>query len=162
MTSKERIKMKLGISEILKMASEQKNKEDQIIIIQNNDSVPLRTILVAALDPSVKWLLPEGKVPYKPNQYLDQENQLYNEYRKLYLFLDGGHDHLKQPKRESLFISLLESINQQDAELLVSIKDKKLPFKNITPELINAAFPGLLTIVDKPEKKMKTKNIVAV
>jgi hypothetical protein len=65
------------------------------------------------------------------------------EARRLYLFLEGGNPDIKKVKREQMFIGLLESIHPQDAELLCMIKDKKLP-ENITKEIINSAFPGLI------------------
>ena len=44
----------------------------------------------------------------------------------------------------ALFIEMLESVAPADAKLLCAIKEKKLPWKGITPEIVNEAFPGLL------------------
>ena len=42
-----------------------------------------------------------------------------------------------------MFIQTLESIDPEDAELLCSIKDKKIPYKGITSKLVTEAYPGL-------------------
>lgn len=136
--------MRLGIAEILKRVSEAKNKDEKLDILRRNDSTAIRTVLKYALDPAIKWALPEGEPPYKPCQYLDQQSMLYQEARRLYLFIEGGNPNLNQVKREALFINLIESIDPNDAKVLLSAKDKKLPYKGITSNLINEAYPGLL------------------
>jgi len=136
--------MRLGIGEILKQVSESKTKEEKLEILRKHDSATIRTILKYALDPNIKWDLPAGNPPYKPCQFLDQQSMLYQETRRLYLFLEGGNTNLKPIKREALFINLLESVHPLDAEVLLAAKDKKLPHKNITVNIINEAYPGLI------------------
>lgn len=136
--------MRLGIAEILKKVSESKTKEEKIEVFRKNDSPTIRHILKLALDPNIKWALPEGDPPYKPCQFLDQHSMLYQEARRLYLFIEGGNDNLKPIKRESLFITLLESVDPEDAKVLLAAKSKKLPHKGITVNLINEAYPGLI------------------
>lgn len=136
--------MRLGIAEVLKLASEQKTKEEKINVFRKNDSSALRTVLKYALDPAVKWALPPGAPPYKPAPYLDQQSMLYHEARRLYLFIEGGNPNLTPLKRESLFIGLIESIDPEDAKVLLAAKDKKLPVKGITSTIVNEAFPGLI------------------
>jgi hypothetical protein len=38
---------------------------------------------------------------------------------------------------------MLEALPEDDAQLLIAMKDRKLPYKNITPKLVLKAFPGL-------------------
>jgi len=134
--------MRLGIAEVLKMVSEQKTKEEKINVFRKNDSTALRTVLKYALDPTVKWALPPGVPPYKPAPYLDQQSMLYQEAKRLYLFVEGGNPNLTPLKRETLFIGLLESIDPEDAKVLLSAKEKKL--KGVTAAIVNEAFPGLI------------------
>jgi hypothetical protein len=101
-------------------------------------------ILRGAYDPTVKWLLPEGNPPYKVNDIVDQQHRLFTESRKLYLFVEGGNPSLKQMRREQLYIELLEAVDPEDAKLLLSIKDKKLPYPGVTLNIVNLAFPGLI------------------
>lgn len=136
--------MVVGIAEYLESVSKMKKKEDRIAALRKSDGFPLRTILQGAFDPSIKWLLPEGTPPYKPNELVDQEHVLIRESRKLAYFVEGGHPNLKQLKREAMFIELLENCAPADAKLLCAIKEKTLPWKNINVELVNEAFPGFI------------------
>jgi hypothetical protein len=113
-------------------------------MLQENNSVALQTVLRGAFDPAIKWLLPEGDPPYKPNDLVDQEHIFYHECRKMYLFIEGGNPDLKQLRREALFVQLLETVSAKDAKVLLAIKDKHLPYPGITPDIIQEAFPGLL------------------
>lgn len=136
--------MTKGISEILEAASKQKKKEDKIKYLRENDSLALRTVICFALHPAVKILLPDGPAPYRKSDLADENfGMLYSDYRKLYLFCEGGNDALSKNKRELLFVQLLEGIHPKDADLLVSAKDKKLPYKGLTKDHIEEAFPGI-------------------
>lgn len=138
--------MKYGIAEILTHASNLPTKHDQIAYLHKHDSKVLRTIIVAALDPNIIWSIPTGEVPYKRNQHLDQESGLYTEIRKLDLFIQGGRGDIIAPnKRAMLFVQFLEALSLADADMMVSIKDKKWPF-TLPVGVIDAAFPDLLKI----------------
>ncbi len=135
--------MRKSISWILEFTSKLPNEEEKIKCLQANDNSAIRTILKFALDPNIKWALPEGDAPYKPCQYPHQENMLYSECRRLYLFIEGGNPNLKVLKRESMFIELLQTIDPDDAKMIISIKDKKLPWKGLTAKTVLKAYPGL-------------------
>lgn len=138
--------MRHSISEILALANSKKTNEERIDVLHQFDSFPLRHILRLCFQPDVKWLLPEGKMDYKIGSIIDQEGSLYSKATKLYLFLDGpsgGNPSLDQNRREALFIQYLEGLTANDAELLMNVKDKKMPFKKITEEVVLAAYPGL-------------------
>jgi hypothetical protein len=142
---------RIGVAEFLEKVSKLKKKEEKVVALQHNDSYIIRTILQGAFDPRVKWLLPEGIPPYKPSELVDQENVLIREARRLIHFVEGGNPGLKQLRRETLFVELLESIHPLDAKLLCAMKDKKLPFKGITEDVVKEAFPGLL-----PDEQIKS------
>jgi hypothetical protein len=42
-----------------------------------------------------------------------------------------------------MFVELLQSITPEDAKLLTSIKDKKLPYNGLTAKTVLKAYPGL-------------------
>lgn len=131
------------ISWILDFTSKLPNEEEQIKCLRANDNSAIKTILKFCFDPNIKWLLPEGDAPYKPCEYPNIDNMLYGEARRLYLFVEGGNPNLTTLKRESMFVDLLQSINPEDAKLLVAIKDKKFPYKGLTAATVLKAFPGL-------------------
>jgi hypothetical protein len=133
------------VSKILKDASEIKDKKKRIeFIVKHRQNNLLLTLLKYCFDEKIEFALPEGKPPYKPCEFLDQESRLYQETRRLYLFIKGGNDNLHPIRRETLFIQLLESIHPDEAELLIHIKDKKLPYRNINVNFVKEAFPGLI------------------
>lgn len=136
---------KLALSAIIDTASKMPNDNDKIGYLRQQDSDSLRTILQLAFDSRVKWLLPEGTPPYKPCQYLDQDGALYSELRKFYIFVDNPRaPEMPKAKRESLYISMIESLHPDDAILVNTVKDHKLPVAGITKDIVNTAFPGLI------------------
>jgi len=135
--------MVIGLAEFLEKVGKLKKTQEKIDALKYNDSLPLRVILQAAYDPSVKWALPPGVPPYKPNELVDQENVLIKNCEKLRYYIEGFHENLNQLKRESMFVELLENVAPKDAELLCHIKDKK-PIKGITLQHVTEALPGLI------------------
>jgi hypothetical protein len=136
--------MKLSISEILEKASKIENEQERVFFLRQNDSTTLRSVFQGAYDPRIVWALPEGDPPYKPNNLVDQQHRLYTETRKFYLFIEGGNPNLKPLRREQLFVEFLETLDPQDAKLVLSMKNKKLPYLNITSQFVRQVFPGLL------------------
>lgn len=135
--------MRVGVAEFLEKVAKLKKNEEKVNALKHNDSYVLRTVLQGVFDPRIVFLLPEGEPPYKPSELVDQENVLIADARKLVHFVQGGNPGLKQPRRESLFIEMLETVAPADAKLLVAMKDKKLPFKGITADIVKEAFPNL-------------------
>jgi hypothetical protein len=138
--------MRVGVAEFLEKVSKLKKKEDKVEALRSNDSYVIRTILQGAFDPRIKWLIPEGTPPFKVNQLVDQENVLIKEARKLVYFVDGGGNNLKPLKRETMFIEFLESLAPADAIMICAIKEKKLPWKGITVDIINEAYPNFIPV----------------
>lgn len=136
--------MRLAIYEILQNASKLTKKEEKIEYLRNNYNPVLGNILKYTFEKQHVWELPPGDPPYKPCEFPDSHGMLYTEARKLYLFLRGGNPNLTPFKREMLFINLLETVHPEDAKLLLSVKDKKLPYKGLTLNLIKEAYPGLI------------------
>jgi hypothetical protein len=64
-------------------------------------------------------------------------------------------DNLTQAKKESLFIQMLETVDNDDAKLLVQMLSKT-PFPELTADTINEAFDGIISdSVDMPPAKKK-------
>jgi Family of unknown function (DUF6433) len=135
--------MIIGVAEFLDKVSKLKKREEKVNALRNNNTFPVRTVLQGAFDPRIKWILPEGVPPYKVNDLVDQENVLIRDSRKLIYFVEGSGHNLKPLKRETMFVEFLESLAPKDAELILAIKDKKLPFKGITEDIVREAFPEL-------------------
>ena len=103
-------------------------------------------LFVWNFDPSIESALPEGEVPYTPNDSptVDSQSKLASQYRTLYNYVKGGNDGLKRTRRESLFIELLESLHPDEAEVVCLCKDKNLGSKyRITHNVVKEAYPDV-------------------
>lgn len=140
--------MNKSIYEILLSVAKLKGnraRSDELSKYQND--FPIKVILDLVYNPNIKFLLPETDPPYTPvDEALDVQNVLKRDVRKLKYFLnlpDG--EQLRPFKREQLFIEMLESIDANDAKLLLAVKNKKMPaeLKDITESVVRKAFPGI-------------------
>ena len=55
-------------SEILKKVNNANTKPKKINILKQYDCEPLRMVIKGSFDPNIKWLLPNGNVPYQKNE----------------------------------------------------------------------------------------------
>jgi hypothetical protein len=132
------------ISEILESISQISSRKEKVQALRaHGNNKAMMTILKYALDPKITFELPAGDPPYTSCTIPDQYGVLYRESRKLYLFTKQGMPDLPAIKRETLFIDLLESLDPKDAHLILSVKDKKIPYPGITFKLVQEAFPTL-------------------
>ena len=137
--------MQLLLNEVLQKVSNAKTKAQKIKLLQQYNTPALRQILIANFDESVISMLPDGEVPYTPNDAPEETEHtvLNHEYRKLYLFFKGGAN-ISQTRRESLFIQLLEGLHKGEAEVLCLMKDKKIGKRwKITKQCVEEAFPAI-------------------
>jgi hypothetical protein len=137
--------MRLLISEVLQKVSNAKTKVEKIKLLREHNSDALRQILIANFDESVVCLLPEGEVPYTPNDAPKgtEHTILEKEYRKLYIFFKGGSS-LNQTQRENLFIQMLEGLHEEEAAVLTMVKDKALGKRyKVTRACVEEAFPQI-------------------
>ncbi len=134
----------LLFSEILTKVNNAKDKPKKVAVLKKYDCDSLRMIIKSSFDPNIKWLLPEGEVPYIKNESPagEEHSILRKEARKLYHFVKGGNDNLPGFKRENMFIQLLESLHADEAELLISAKDKKLHriYKGLSDAVVKESF----------------------
>ena len=132
------------ISEILDKVAKAKTKEKKVGLLREHISPSLRMILKASFDPSIKWQLPEGDVPYTTNEAPEgtEHTILASEAKKLYHYIVGGNPQLAQNKREMMFVQLLEGLHPDEADLLVSAKDKSLhrKYKGLSLNVVKTAF----------------------
>lgn len=146
-TSLENSNSRLLISEILRKVSNAKTKKEKVDLLKKHNSTALRQLMVINFDESIVSELPEGEVPYTPNDAPvgTDHTRLESEYKGLYRFFKGGDPRLKSLKRESMFVQLLEGLSAEEAELLCLVKDGKLgdKYKRITKAVISEAYPSI-------------------
>ena len=134
------------VSEILDAASKARSKAKKVEILQEFDSPALRAVLIWNFDDSARSMLPEGDVPYSPNEAPKgtDHNRLTSEYKNLYHFVKGGNDTLAPLRRESMFIQLLERLHAEEAEVICLTKDKNLTSKyKLTRDVVAEAYPDI-------------------
>ena len=138
---------RLLISEILRKVSNAKTKAEKVNLLKKHNTPALRQLMIINFDESVVSELPEGEVPYTPNDAPlgTDHTRLEQEYRGLYRFFKGGDSRLKPLKRESMFVQLLEGLSAEEAELLCLVKDGKMgdKYKRITKTVIKEAYPSI-------------------
>lgn len=131
-------------SEILDKVSKKKTKKEKVALLQRYNSDALRMVIKSSFDPKIEWQLPEGGVPYMANDAPEgtEHTMLVSEARKLFHFIKGGNPTLHQNKRESMFVQMLEGLQEQEAELLIAAKDKKLHqvYKGLSKNVVMEAF----------------------
>ena len=138
---------RLLLSEVLRKVSNAKTKSEKVKLLRDHNSTALRQILIINFDDSLVSVLPEGDVPYTPNDAPvgTEHTRLESEYKGLYRFFKGGADKLPSLKRESMFVQLLEGLSAEEAELLCLVKDGRLSekYKRITKTVVSEAFPQI-------------------
>ena len=131
-------------SEILNKIAKLKTKKQKVEFLRQHNTDALRMVLKSSFDPKIVWQLPEGPVPFSPNEAPEgtEHTVLAMEARKLHNFIQGGNNALTQNKREMMFVQLLEGLHQTEAYMLVDAKDKILhkTYKGLSSAVVKEAF----------------------
>ena len=134
----------LLLSEILTKVNNAKDKPKKKAVLQQYDTPAMRMILKGAFDPNIKWALPNGTPPYIANEAPKgtEHSLLKNESKRLWHFVDGADADTTKTQKETMFIQMLEGLHQEEAELLIGVKDKTLnkKYKGLTAALVKEAY----------------------
>ena len=134
----------LLFSEVLDKVHKAKTKDQKVKILRENNTDALRMVLKAGFDPNIRWVFPEGPVPYTPNDAPAGTNHsvLAMEAKKLWHFIEGADRETKQPRKEVMFFQMLEGLHESEAKLLINAKDKKLHqiYKGLSSNVVREAF----------------------
>ena len=132
------------VHEIFTQINNAKDKPKKIEVLKSNDTPAMRTLLKAAFDPKIQWDLPEGNPPYIKNEAPagTEHTSLLSQTKKLYHFVVGGNNTIKKLKKETMFVQMLEGLQEKDAEVLLNIKNKKLNnvYKGLTAQMVKETF----------------------
>ena len=138
-----------SVAEILSEASKLKSKKDKIeFLSQYKNRKDMELIIKGAYHPAIVWLVPDGPLP-EGVQFSDvpapdlADNRLIQAYRQFRYLVKGGGD-VKQSKREDIYLNIIRSVHKSEAELLMSVVSKKLPYKGLTRNLMLEIFPDWL------------------
>ena len=132
------------MSEILTKVNNAKDKPKKIAILQQNASAPLKQVLKGAFDSNIVWDLPAGDPPYIANEAPigTEHGLLRNEAKRLWHFVKGADNDLTKTQKETMFIQMLEGLHQDEAKVLLGMKNKSLNkmYKGLTESVVKEAF----------------------
>jgi hypothetical protein len=137
--------MNIGIAEHLEKISNEKTVAARVKSLKKvREECPhVFSTLKYIFKSSIIFNLPAGNdVPFKPTmKEHDLQNVLKANFRMLKNYLTGENPDWPKFKRETSFIGFLESLDPDDAKLVIGMKDKVCIYKNITKDLVKKAFP---------------------
>lgn len=137
-----------SVVEILGLVEETKGKQSKVDILKQftgrND---VKYALKAAFDPRVVFTLPDGLPdgfvvgdPDTPEGAMDMAPERFiRVFKRMQYWVEGGSAQASQSKREEIYLNTLRSLEKSEAEFLVAIKDKTMPFKSVTKEICELA-----------------------
>ena len=132
------------MSEVLTKVNNAKTKDKKIAVLKEHDSEPLRMLIKSSFDPKIKWVLPEGNVPFKPNEAPEgtEHTLLSQEVRQFYHYIEGADNQTPRMRKETMFIQMLEGLHKSEAEVVCYAKDKVLhqKYKGLSDSVVKTAF----------------------
>ncbi len=134
------------VHEILDFVGKQKSKIAKVEALKEYRNDALVSILIWNFDDTVVSLIPEGDVPFTPNDSPlgTDHTSLRRESKNLYHFVKGGNDTLNGIRRETMFIQMLEGLHPEEAKIICLVKDKNLTEEyKITKDMVAEAFPDI-------------------
>ena len=137
-----------SVVEILGLVEETSGKQAKVDILkQFIERQDVKYALKAAFDPRVVFTLPEGLPdgfvigdPDTPDGAMDMAPERFiRVFKRMQYWVEGGSAQTSQPKREEIYLNTLRSLEKSEAEFLIAIKDKTMPFKSVTKEICELA-----------------------
>lgn len=139
----------ISLAEVIDTACKLKSKDEKIAWLQKHNSKPLRNIIKIMYDKSLQLNIPNTAPPYTASEMPDSHGMLYRESRKLKYFVKGfDGDNIHPIRREALFIQMLETVDKDDAELLIKMIAQK-PLKGLTANVIVEALGDFIPVKAK-------------
>lgn len=136
------------VSELFKAVHGKKTAPQKVALLKEHKRDDVKALLIWNFDKGIDSAVPEGSVPYKKNDApagTEGHTRLIHEWRTLYNFVRGGNDGISNMRRETLLIQLLESLQQDEAEIVCLVKDKALQSKyRITRSVVEQAYPEII------------------
>jgi hypothetical protein len=132
--------MKLNIYEVLDKFKAAPDIEEKRRTLVANDSFALRCVLRAAFHE-----IPEYRPSDAPAGLAD--SSLHMDIEKIYLWEENNprvSPNLTLERKRQLLVQLLESLEAREAEVLAGVIKKDLKVPDLTYELVDVTFPGVL------------------
>ena len=141
--------------EIFAKVNNAKDKPKKIEVLRKHRNEALENFLMVAFNPDIEWMLPEGDVPYMPNDAPEgtEHTMLHSEAQNLYYYVKKlipgttdqwmiGNTQINDARREMMFIQMLEGLSAAEAELVLQAKNRTLnkKYKGLNANTVREAF----------------------
>jgi len=139
--------MTMGIAEIVDKAGKRRTKAEKVAVLREHSSPALKDFFTYVANPKIQFLIPSSRPPFeKKDKSLDLQNEFIRDINKkklnYFISIDNVPVHnIKQPKREQMFLQMLEAIDPDDAELVLLMINKELP-KGISMPVVKEYIPN--------------------
>ena len=136
-----------GIAEIVTKAGNRRTKAEKVKVLRDFSSPALKDFFTYLANPHIQFLIPATRPPFqKRDKSLDLQNEFIRDIsrKKLNYFISIDNvpvHNIKQAKREQMFLQMLESVDPDDAELILLMINKELP-KGISMPVIKEYIPN--------------------
>jgi hypothetical protein len=160
---------KLTVGEVFQEIGKAKTKEEVVALLKGYGNNYLLEYIKFMFDPEIE---PDffGVPPYKPSSMPNgmSEANLYVESRRLYIFDKKRNAGIKELIKSRVLQSILSGLSQVDCDFLLNLLQRKAAPPNLTREIIDEVFPGLIrpskesteTVIEaKPSVVKRTKKI---
>ena len=138
-----------SVAEIFSEASKLKARKDKIEFLSRyRNRKDLEHIVKGAYHPAIVWLVPDGPLPegveFSDVPAVDlADDRLIRAWRQFQYLVKGGPE-MTRARREDMYLNILRSVHRSEAELLMGIVGKKIPYKGLTRALMLETFPDWL------------------
>ena len=134
------------LTEILERVNElleAKDKKTAKQFLINNAKPTVKLLLKYLLDKNVKFyrtecpkFTPDNSMREAPISILEQE------LKRFYIF-DANYNNCTTQRKDQLLVQILEMLNQEEAELVCNLLQRKNPYKKITKNFVLEVFPEM-------------------
>lgn len=122
---------------------EAKDKKTAKQFLINNSKPVVKLLLKYLLDKDVKFyrtdcpkFTPDDSMREAPISILEQE------LKRFYIF-DANYTNCTVQRKDQLLVQILEMLNQEEAELVCNLLQRKNPYKKITKNFVLEVFPEM-------------------
>ena len=132
------------VSELFKAVHGKKDKKGKADLLAQYKRDDVKALLIWNFDKQIRSAIPEGEVPYTPNEAPEgtEHTVLASETRKLWHFIKGADNETSQAQKEKMFIQMCEGLCDAEAKVLIAAKDKRLHqvYKGLSKDVVKEAF----------------------
>lgn len=128
-------------------------KAERIDVLKKNDGFALRNVLVGTFHPSVQYTV--DKVPEFKRETIPAGmaySNMTQALQRIYLFMKNNPrvpEGLTEKRKIEILTQILESLEEQEADVFIGVLKKDLKVPYLTPTLVNEAFGEIIPVSKK-------------